>query len=68
MSLKDAPYRPPPFVVGDAVEARLRGKHHWYPATVVRVDVEGAEDHQWRFSISYTVKSGHTHADLTTIQ
>jgi len=46
--------RNPPFSVGDSVEARLRGKHHWYPATIVRVELEGEEDHQWRFTINYT--------------
>mmetsp|Transcript_53438 Transcript_53438/g.121842 ORF Transcript_53438/g.121842 Transcript_53438/m.121842 type:complete len:162 (+) Transcript_53438:68-553(+) len=44
----------PPFRVGDVVEARLRGKHHWYPATVCDVEVEGLEMHEWRYTIQYT--------------
>ena len=44
----------PPFTVGDSVEARLRGKHHFYPATVVLVEVEGEQEDQWRYTIAYT--------------
>jgi len=36
--------RPGPFVLGDRVEARLRGKSHWYPAEVVKVEAEATDD------------------------
>lgn len=46
--------RAKPFFVGEAVEARLRGKHHWYPATVTKIDFEAIEDCDWRFTITYS--------------
>lgn len=54
-----------PFVVGDEVEARLRGKHHWYPAVVVHIDVEGLGEEGWRYSISYT--DGEKYLSVTLI-
>jgi len=41
--------RPGPFVLGDRVEARLRGKSHWYPAEVVNVEAEAADDDDCAF-------------------
>ncbi len=42
------------FNVGDEVESRLRGKSHWYPATVVSIDAEGLLPEDWRYSLSYS--------------